>query len=109
MNDSIITREFNYVAVLVTIIGVIVFLCGFSIAFALGFFNVTIEAIESSKLPLQGPGNQIESETGTEQENDDNWIQINHDLYGTRSSNQTTITKDNVSKLRVKWVLYNTI
>jgi alcohol dehydrogenase (cytochrome c) len=107
MNDPIISEEFNYVAVLVTIIGVIVFLCGFSIAFALGIFNVTSEAIDSSKLPLKGPGNLIESETGTEQENDDNWIQINHDLYGTRSSNQTTITKDNVSKLRVKWVLYN--
>jgi outer membrane protein assembly factor BamB len=33
----------------------------------------------------------------------DNWALINHDLYGTRSSNQTSIVKDNVDKLQLKW------
>lgn len=35
--------------------------------------------------------------------NKENWVLINHDLYGTRSSNQTTIGKDNVDELQVKW------
>jgi len=35
--------------------------------------------------------------------NEDNWLLINHDIYGTRNSNQTTIGKDNVDKLQVKW------
>ena len=30
---------------------------------------------------------------GTEPQNKDNWITANHDIYGTRNSNQTTIGK----------------
>jgi len=41
---------------------------------------------------------------GTEPENKDNWITANHDIYGTRHSNQTTIGKDNVNQLQVKWI-----
>jgi alcohol dehydrogenase (cytochrome c) len=41
---------------------------------------------------------------GTEPKNKDNWIMTNHDVYNTRSSNQTTIGKDNVDKLQVKWI-----
>ena len=41
---------------------------------------------------------------GTEPENKNNWIMANHDIYGTRSSNQTIIGKDNVANLQVKWV-----
>jgi alcohol dehydrogenase (cytochrome c) len=41
---------------------------------------------------------------GTEPENKDNWIMANHDIYNTRSSNQTIIGKDNVANLQVKWV-----
>jgi alcohol dehydrogenase (cytochrome c) len=37
------------------------------------------------------------------QENKDSWVLINHDIYGTRNSNQTTIGKDNVDKLQIKW------
>lgn len=36
---------------------------------------------------------------GTEPENKDNWITANHDIFGTRHSNQTTIGKDNVTNL----------
>ena len=35
------------------------------------------------------------------------WIFVNHDTYGTRNSNQTTIGKDNVDKLEIKWSLLN--
>jgi glucose dehydrogenase len=41
---------------------------------------------------------------GTEPSNKNNWIMTNHDIFGTRSSNQTMIGKDNVDKLHVKWV-----
>jgi glucose dehydrogenase len=39
--------------------------------------------------------------------NKNNWPIVNHDLYGSRSSSQTTIEKDNVDKLEVKWRLLN--
>ena len=44
------------------------------------------------------------STSGTEPENKNNWMMANHDLLGTRSSNQTIIGKDNVNKLQVKWI-----
>ena len=47
------------------------------------------------------------SELGTESINNNNWITINHDIYGTRSSNQTIINKDNVNRLQIKWKLIN--
>jgi alcohol dehydrogenase (cytochrome c) len=42
---------------------------------------------------------------GTEAANNNNWITANHDIFGTRSSNQTAIGKNNVDKLQIKWVL----
>lgn len=47
------------------------------------------------------------SDLGTESENNNNWITINHDIYGSRNSNQTAIRKDNVHTLQVKWRLIN--
>jgi glucose dehydrogenase len=47
------------------------------------------------------------SDTGTEPKNMDNWITVNHDIYGSRESNQTSIKKDNVTSLEVKWRLIN--
>ncbi|WP_172602047.1 PQQ-binding-like beta-propeller repeat protein [Candidatus Nitrosocosmicus franklandus] len=47
------------------------------------------------------------SETGMEPENIDNWIFVNHDIYGTRNSNQTEIGKSNIENLEVKWRLNN--
>jgi glucose dehydrogenase len=47
------------------------------------------------------------TDVGTEAKNKNNWIFLNHDIYGTRSSNQTIINKDNVGKLQVKWRLLN--
>jgi glucose dehydrogenase len=41
---------------------------------------------------------------GPEPENKNNWIMANHDIFGTRSSNQTIIGKDNVANLHVKWI-----
>jgi plastocyanin len=45
------------------------------------------------------------SDTGLETKNIDNWITANHDIYGTRSSNQTTLSKNNVNTLQPKWIL----
>jgi alcohol dehydrogenase (cytochrome c) len=42
---------------------------------------------------------------GTEPEYKNDWITVNHDIFGTRSSNQTIIGKDNVNKLQFKWIL----
>ena len=44
---------------------------------------------------------------GTEPEHKNDWITANHDIFGTRSSNQTIIGKDNVKKLQFKWILLN--
>jgi alcohol dehydrogenase (cytochrome c) len=49
------------------------------------------------------------SELGTESKNNNNWITVNHDMYGTRSSNQTVIKKDNVNALQVKWRLISDV
>ena len=49
------------------------------------------------------------SELGTESKYNNNWITVNHDIYGTRSSNQTVIKKDNVNALQVKWRLISDV
>jgi alcohol dehydrogenase (cytochrome c) len=38
---------------------------------------------------------------------DDEWVTVNHDLYGTRSSNQTIINEENVDSLKIKWQIVN--
>jgi alcohol dehydrogenase (cytochrome c) len=43
------------------------------------------------------------------EKNADNWIMVNHDIYGTRNSNQTIINKENVATLQVKWRLINDV
>jgi outer membrane protein assembly factor BamB len=48
---------------------------------------------------------RFNSDLGTEAKNRDNWITVNHDIYGTRSSNQTTINAENVANLKIKWRL----
>ncbi len=49
------------------------------------------------------------SDLGTESKNRNNWITINHDIYGSRHSNQTAIKKDNVATLHIKWRLTNNV
>lgn len=39
--------------------------------------------------------------------NRDEWPTVNHDLYGTRNSNQTIINDENVDSLEVKWQIVN--
>ena len=41
------------------------------------------------------------------EKNKNDWTSVNHDIYGTRNSNQTIIGKDNVDKLEIKWSLLN--
>jgi hypothetical protein len=61
----------------------------------------------NSKTTSGSPPPSSTSETGTEPKNMDNWITVNHDIYGSRESNQTSIKKDNVASLQVKWRLIN--
>jgi alcohol dehydrogenase (cytochrome c) len=43
------------------------------------------------------------------EKNTNNWITVNHDIYGTRNSNQTIINKENVATLQIKWRLINNV
>lgn len=60
---------------------------------------------------LQGDSNanhvHIESVLGTESRNVNNWITVNHDVYGTRSTLQKIINASNVARLQLKWRLIN--
>jgi alcohol dehydrogenase (cytochrome c) len=49
----------------------------------------------------------LDSDLDIDAKNANNWITVNHDIYGTRHSNQTIINKDNVATLHVKWILIN--
>jgi alcohol dehydrogenase (cytochrome c) len=53
--------------------------------------------------------NSFNSDLGTESKNTNNWITVNHDIYGTRDSSQTIINKENVATLQVKWRLINDV
>jgi alcohol dehydrogenase (cytochrome c) len=43
------------------------------------------------------------------EKNTNNWLTVNHDIYGTRNSNQTIINKENVATLQIKWRLINDV
>jgi alcohol dehydrogenase (cytochrome c) len=49
----------------------------------------------------------VDSDHDVDAKNTNNWITVNHDIYGTRHSSQTMINKDNVATLQVKWRLIN--
>jgi alcohol dehydrogenase (cytochrome c) len=53
--------------------------------------------------------NSSNSDPGTKLKDTNNWITVNHDIYGTRHSNQTLINKENVATLQVKWRLINDV
>ena len=74
--------------------------------FCLGLLNFIEAGSNDSKVsdPLLDRGL---TEIGNETENINNWIYINHDLYGSRYSKQNIITMDNIHTLQVKWVLFN--
>ena len=44
---------------------------------------------------------------GTEQEHANDWVTTYHDIYGTRSSQQTIIGRNNVNQLQVKWLFHS--
>jgi glucose dehydrogenase len=44
-----------------------------------------------------------------ETKNANNWLTVNHDIYGTRNSNQTIINKENAASLQIKWRLINDV
>ena len=59
---------------------------------------------QNIKLP-----SSTQTDIGVEEKNKNNWIMVNHDIYGTRNSNQTIIGKHNLDKLQVKWRLVNNV
>jgi alcohol dehydrogenase (cytochrome c) len=68
--------------------------------------NIRHELFNSQKIKFTSA---TQTEIGVEQKNENNWIMVNHDMYGTRSSNQTIIGKHNLDKLQVKWRLVNNV
>jgi alcohol dehydrogenase (cytochrome c) len=68
--------------------------------------SIRQELFNSQKIKLTSA---TQTEIGIEQKNENNWIMVNHDIYGTRSSNQTIIGKHNLDKLQVKWRLINNV
>lgn len=91
--NSFAKIKLSFGHILVTILAAMVFLC------CVIFTNAS--AVDSISPVL------VESDTGIEQKDENNWIHVNHDIYGTRNSNQTVITKNNVGTLQVKWTLFN--
>lgn len=51
--------------------------------------------------------NNLSSETGLESYNKDNWIFVNHDIHGTRNSNQTQINLTNINNLEFAYRIDN--
>lgn len=51
--------------------------------------------------------NSSNSETGFEINNKDNWIFVNHDIHGTRNSDQTQISLSNIDKLEFAYRIDN--
>ena len=65
-----------------------------------GGFTVRLHPTAFEILPSSN-----KTDLGTEPEFKDDWITAKHDHFGTRHSLQTTIGKNNVSQLELKWIL----
>ena len=74
--------------------------------FCLGLLNFIEAGSNDSKVSDPLLDREL-TEIGNETENINNWIYINHDLYGSRYSKQNIITMDNIHTLQVKWILFN--
>lgn len=81
----------------------LLFILTFIVLVPLRYFDTIFAVQEDSALLNVNAADVV----GMEVRNNNNWISINHDLYGTRSSNQTIIGKDNVGTLQLKWRLPN--
>lgn len=84
------------------------FILTISLLTSIGYIGLTSAQTASLDLNLESELVVEESTSSSDNmtlvdKNKENWVLINHDLYGTRSSNQTTIGKDNVDELQVKW------
>jgi alcohol dehydrogenase (cytochrome c) len=69
--------------------------------------NIYFSILLTSVLILSTVSSMLTSGASVETRNKNDWTFVNHDIYGTRNSNQTIIGKDNVDKLEVKWRLFN--
>lgn len=76
-----------------------------------GLSNKEIHLISSfvSDLGTEEENTHSNSDDDNNNNNKNNWMFLNHDIYGTRNSNQTIIGKDNVDNLQIKWRLNNTL
>jgi alcohol dehydrogenase (cytochrome c) len=80
-------------------------------------YKAVQESVPEPEITTEFPGKQPQTNTtlptsqntslGTEERHRDNWITANHDIFGTRWSNQTAIGRDNVGQLEVKWIYQN--
>ena len=68
--------------------------------------NIQQELFNAQNIKLPS---STQTDIGVEEKNKNNWIMVNHDIYGTRNSNQTIIGKHNLDKLQVKWRLVNNV
>ena len=69
--------------------------------------RIYLFVILTSVVILSTTSSALTSSAVVETRNKNNWDFVNHDIYGTRNSNQTIIGKDNVDNLEVKWRLFN--
>lgn len=72
--------------------------------------RISVEGLDTSYRMHDQKAGDVKNhfETGMEERNRDNWVFVNHDIYGSRNSNQTQIDKSNVGDLKLKWRLNNT-
>lgn len=106
-----INFEFGFTFLIIFVISALGF-SGEGLAYELSTTSSNILSGEVLELQhASGPENKsspfFQSYTGTEDVNNNNWLFLNHDIYGTRNSNQSIITRDNVNKLELKWRLLN--
>jgi len=93
----------------------LLYLCVFSVLVSIsGYVSHTIldyfpseSEITNSLSPYVMIVQATVTSNNTSNSNDDWWPIVNHDLYGTRSTNQTIINKENVDSLGVKWQIVN--
>lgn len=106
-----INFEFGFTFLIIFVISTLGF-SGEGLAYELSTTSSNILSGEVLELQYaSAPENKsspfFQSYTGTEDVNNNNWLFLNHDIYGTRNSNQSIITRDNVNKLELKWRLLN--
>jgi len=74
------------------------------------FFSINTSStalIPTNSIIVKVLPKSVNTTLGTELKPHNDGITANHDIYGTRTSTQTIIGKDNVNKLQVKWMFHS--